>query len=1053
MKLCLGDALIRNPASLIDVSKKFVNSSQHAILTSGAQAAEAITISNPDYQGVNGSESTTLTGASAYMKIVANSIAGTGYSGMGSNNPLNDLLDAYKSGTWPDQTDAGAVGSSGAPMIKHGNITYIFDPTAPSLGKRAVALNSELSEEERLFYIERGTLLNRTIADPVLVNGFDIDFPDSWAGNRFTSTQTFFPDVAQSSDGRYVATNLISAAKQKAYIATSLIELLLILVDKIGINGNFGTAKAILPTTADPATGFIDLPFAGETGQSGSISDHVFGRAFDITNIGVGAESIEQVSTSDIKYETQLDVLFQALNSVPMSLLPDLIVMHPEVGRKMGVAEGLEGLDNAIKIKYPNLKYVNFHMNEHHKDHIHLSFGAERAGKYVGSDGLIMSTTAGGNETGSEDPEVIAALKSGKVKALTNYKNSPAESFSLTEMFAILTEKFFSQEAAAIMCAVMKRESNYRPGSFNGKCSFKEDGNLGGDYSIGFFQFNLVPYVKKGKESSKLKVLFDGTTMLDKPKEIQASHLAYAPGATADWTSTKIGQKMVSLQNAGKAYTDDLVWYPINQVGFVAYSKFGYNNSPINDSAGFYHWGDYSDRSDCGFIFGTKFQDAVSVYLTTGKDIALLIDWVKKQLPIKNKKTAPYIEQWMAGAVFRSKPVSGSLLKETTPIRYVAAGSSGSSSSGTVVRKIDKNLAIIGDYLVEESLEVIKTKVANTPWVNFTVEGKRGRTGIKTRQVQTIKSVRQVIGELNAGEQKPDAYIISAGNTEAILYSNAASYKAMIQAVMTAIGKKPTYWFKIYNNTTTQDVTRSVLFNTALDEVAVVNKNVLVNSVTEWDDNVVASPSLLVPAQRSLSALGKDTFSSLIEQAANNLAATLVPGSYSYSSGSTEVPTFAKTQIAEAATWLRENRMEPWELKYNSTFGCEGFANRLASGLGILGAVQNYDIFTNEWEEEVTSTLARNDSAQSHYNLIKNKKTIFFPASTAKGKNPPAGYLVFWTGGIGDVLNLGHVGISLGNGTFIDQNGNTPANIIGSDKAGAFPGVNYKYVGSSSSWI
>jgi hypothetical protein len=380
------------------------------------------------------------------------------------------------------------------------------------------------------------------------------------------------------------------------------------------------------------------------------------------------------------------------------------------------------------------------------------------------------------------------------------------------------------------------------------------------------------------------------------------------------------------------------------------------------------HFGSFVDFKKDFEVEAMKLQGSNWIYLSRNgqiktiknhairTDIALLIDWVKRQLPIKNKKTEPYIEQWMAGAVFRSKPVSGSLLKETTPIRYVAAGSSGSSSGGNVVRKIDKNLAIIGDYLVEESLETIKTKLANTPWVNFTVEGKRGRSGRKTRALQTIKSVQALVTELSAGEQKPDAYIISAGNTETFSYANAVNYKAMIESVMTAIGKKPTYWFKIYNNTTTQDITRSVLFNTALDEVALVNKNLLVNSVTEWDDNVVASPSLLLPAKRSLSALGKDTFSSLVEQAANNLAANLVPGSYSYSSSSTEVPTFAKTQIAEAAAWLRENRMEAWELKYNEPFGCEGFANRLASGLGILGAVQRYEIFTDEWERDVATT-------------------------------------------------------------------------------------------------
>jgi hypothetical protein len=986
------------------------------------------------------------------MKIVANSIAGTGYSGMGSGNPLNDLLAAYQNGSWPAPGSTGAVATDGRPMIKHGNVTYIFDPTVPSLGERAVALDADLEEAERSFYLERGILLNKTIADPVLLNGFDIDFPDTWVNNKFTSTQTYYPDVAQSIDGKYVQTKLITAAKQKAYVCTALIELLLILVDKIGINGGFGTARAILPDTADPASGFLGQSFAGETGQSGSISDHVFGRAFDITHIGVSAEAIEAVSTTDIKYETQLDLLFQALNVVPMSLLPDLIVVHPEVGRKMGVAEGLEGLDNAIKVKYPNLKYVNFHMNENHKDHIHLSFGAQRAGKYMGSDGLILTTTAGGDETGSDDPDVAAALQSGRAKSVSNYKSSTTETISLTEAFAILTEKFFSEEAAAIMCAVMGRESNLNPGSFNGVCNTKADGTWGGDYSIGMFQFNLIPYIKKAKESAKVKIIYDGQKILDKPKEYQASHLAYTPGADANWTSTKIGNKMVSLQNAGKAYTNDLLWYPINQIGLIAYSKFGYNNSPIDDSEGFFHWGDYSDRSNCGFIFGTKFQDAVSVYLTTGKDIALLQDWVRKKLPKKNPKTKDYIEQWMSGSVFRSKPKNGSLLKETVPIKYVAAGSQGSNTTGRVVRKIEKNIAIIGDYPIEETSELLNANILKTPWKNSLIDGKRGRAITATRATQTIKNLKKTIEELNASDAVPDAYIICCGNTDAILYANPITYKAAIQSIMTVIGKKPTYWFKIYNNSTPQDVTRSILFNQQLDAVAVTNKSLLVDTVIEWDDNVIANPSFLTTTGRALSETGKQTLSSLIEQAANNLAAKVVPGSYAFSSDPDTVPTFEATEIESAAIWLRENRMDDWETKFNGTFGCEAFASRLATGLGILGATKNYAIFTEEWAKDVPTTLASNASAQAHYNLVKNKRTFNKPTS-AKGKNPPAGYLVYWTGGTGELANLGHIGISIGNGLYVDQNTETPAKIIGSDTAGSFPGVNYKYVGSMATWV
>lgn len=169
------------------------------------------------------------------------------------------------------------------------------------------------------------------------------------------------------------------------------------------------------------------------------------------------------------------------------------------------------------------------------------------------------------------------------------------------------------------------------------------------------------------------------------------------------------------------------------------------------------------------------------------------------------------------------------------------------------------------------------------------------------------------------------------------------------------------------------------------------------------------------------------------------------------------VPTFSRTQIKEAAIWLRTNRMDPWEKRNNAPFGCEGFASRLSAGIGLFGAVKR-DLFTEEWAgaERPTSNLASYDSAQAHYLAIKDRASFNGP-TTELGKNPPNGYLVFWTGGTGTNSNFGHVGISLGDGTFMDQNDtsnfrsktvSTPKPINGA----TWPGSAYTYVGSSSAW-
>ena len=169
------------------------------------------------------------------------------------------------------------------------------------------------------------------------------------------------------------------------------------------------------------------------------------------------------------------------------------------------------------------------------------------------------------------------------------------------------------------------------------------------------------------------------------------------------------------------------------------------------------------------------------------------------------------------------------------------------------------------------------------------------------------------------------------------------------------------------------------------------------------------------------------------------------------------VPTFSKTQIKEAAIWLRSNRMDPWEKRNNAPFGCEGFASRLSAGIGLFGPVKR-DLFTTPWAgaNRPASNLASYDSAQAHYLAIKDRASFSGP-TTDIGKNPPAGHLVFWTGGTGTNSNYGHVGISLGDGTFMDQNDisnfrsntvTTPQPINGT----IWPGSAYTYVGSSSAW-
>ena len=1051
---------------MIATEQKFVNSSLHSILTTGAQSSEAFNITNPDFQGQKG-EPTTISGGQAYLKIIASTIAGTNYRATGSSsNPLQELLGAYTKGQWGQMTEAGSVSDDGRPAIRHGNVTYIPDPEAPSLGSRAIALDSELTEEEKAFYIERGTLLYQTLnKEKCLKMGFDIDFPNTWDNFKIYSTHTYFPSLKQ--DPRYLDNAIITAPVQKAYISASLIELLILLTDKIGFDGGFGISRAMVKDNAENAAGINNSSAQASSSKATVISDHVFGRGFDIMRIGRTKESVVPFKPSDVNdYENKLEILLDALSTVPMPLLPDLIMIHPQVATKIGVADGLEGPETAIKIKYPNLKYVNFGTDDNHTDHIHISFSSERAGKYIGSEGLITSTNTGIAPVVTDETQT--AITTGKLKARISFMNSQ-DQLSELELFSILTERFFEPEPAAVFCSIAKREGNRRPGSFNGLCKVNAKGNWGGDYSIGFLQYNLIARMDKSKNYAKeIPIYFDGKKDLSTPAMVRVSHLAYKKGADANLSDNAIGAKMVELQNLGKPETDQRLWYPVNQVGIIASEIFNYNGTPVSrGGASFGPWGDYPNsdgtpRSVCGFIFKIAYQDVVSVYLSTGKDIATLEEWIKKNITAKsNPKVAPYLSRWMTGTVFSDEADSTgkAAVVSVKPINYVAAAGSGGSGSPAVLKKIDNKLAIIGSDTLQQCSTLVVSKMQTTPWNYYEIDADSGRR-TSTGNTLPKKSVLDTIKDLKTTKNyKPEAYIIVAGSWDISAISTKAVMKTAIIAVIKEIGKVKTYWFNIYGKTTDDDtLSRSILWNQALDDVRdmVEFKDYLLSSTTlDWDNTVIGTPGYLSETGLTLSDLGKEAFSSAVQQAANNLAAIIVPGSYSADASGNAIPTFTEAQISEAATWIKDNRLAQWEELYKKKIGCEGFANRLSAGLGLYpitvdNLVAKYPVlavFNSPWPEAIPTNLAQYPSAQAHYNAIKNRTTFYKP-STTNGKMPPAGYLVFWTGGTGELANLGHNGISIGGGKFIDESTQGEVSLSST----IWPGKNYKYVGASSLW-
>ena len=658
---------------------------------------------------------------------------GTGFA---PTSVLNPLLESVN-GKWPGN-DKSKVGDSTGSLFTHNSTSYSIDADAPSLGERAIAIEEEeITEEEKKIYIDRGTLLKQSINEPALTRGFEFDIPDVLSSYSFVQTNSYYTDEYKAADNS-VDSSLISAPKKRAYISASLIECLLMMTDinkGVKIIGTFALNRAVL-SESDKTSRHSNPESGIDKNHKNSISDHVFGRAFDIRSVGDYG-----VIRGKERYAVVLDMILQKLNTMPQPLIPDLIVIDPDVAKDKGVGEGFESVDTAIKTQYPNLKYVNFEFGPEHTDNIHISFSPQRGGKYLGSGG--WKTTDASSQQLDESGNLIdnsASVTSAKQKAYTNYKNG-GPAITPYELFIMLSQEGpFSDEAAAIFCAIAGRESGSSPAGYNGKC-FDNKTSWGGDVSIGMFQYNLISLITRSTNSSNgVPIYYDGSAAT---KQLVKSHrLMYSVPEASSWDPNAVAKKLVETysittnKEASKSTTDDRLWFPINQV-WMLMDKWGRtdfkNVNKIDRSNGFFHWGDYNNsdgtpRSDCGFIFETKFQDAVNVYLTTGKPIETLEDWVRTNFKKFNKRTINYIEEWMDGTVFYNRPKDGSLINEgasgiiTYDVNVVSSqGAGGDGSPGSFTKnQIEEAADWISVNKIPQWLNKYRPDLLNPP--NFGCE-------------------------------------------------------------------------------------------------------------------------------------------------------------------------------------------------------------------------------------------------------------------------------------------------------------------------------------------
>lgn len=646
-----GDALFRDPKFSLTFNNKMIGSSLNSLITGGADVSYSspttIKIFNPESTESAGASST-LVGGAAFNRIIADTIIGR----QGGESVISQAARIAIADTSNARKDPAYIAS-----LAHGNTTYTPDSGMVTSGSRTLALDASLSAEEKGWILERGKVLkekNVVTDGEVLVSGFKFDIPNGLKG--LTQTQTFFEGMQT---GTSVDQSVIDAEVQTAYICPSMIELLIFLESKTSYKGNLGAERA--SNAASQSTNFT----AATNGSS--LNDHVFGRAFDITEIssrdGSVVVNFKTQGNNVATYRRGLFHLLSILDTAPKEMLPDLITVHSDLAVELGIVEGNETVQAMVKKTYANLKFVNFAADSNHKNNVHISFSAQRSGQYAGAGGALAtpgsftSPSSGGGSFVNIPPGTAPNLAGSKLSK--NYQNDQSGTLTAQEVFDMLRGTVFSDEAAAIFYAVVVRESSARPAAFNP--------NIGtGDWSVGLFQVNLLDGAH-GKKNIYLPV--GGIT---KPgwqlsyKNWQAEGL---DGKAADrkvralWAAAtgSYNQKVLSLFSK----VDPLCWVPLNQAQLAytaATGKTGSANMPASSRAGatpetgyiFFAWGDYGGGPKYGFISSVDFKDAVDVYKTCGKDPILLRDWTLAMFETSGRKSlsAPYARQWVTGTVF-----------------------------------------------------------------------------------------------------------------------------------------------------------------------------------------------------------------------------------------------------------------------------------------------------------------------------------------------------------------------------------------------------------------
>lgn len=648
-------------------------------------SSNPIQIENPD--SIN---PTTVSGGIAYSKILSDSILGKKAGESIVGDAINKL---YSSQLSIDENYIDINGVSHNP-----NIMDETNSSSPSAGAREIALDSEITDEERSWLLERGKVLAEmqpAVIDGnsknVLLNGFSFDIPNEYTTLKYMDGKSRFPNISDAANIDTVSSDIISAGVQKAYICPAMIEFLINLNQKIHIFGNLSTNRGSSAGIRDGT----------------SASNHLFGRAIDIfqiTDRSGNSYNISNNGTDVDVYRSAFETFMSAVNSMPDHLKPDMIIIGSHIAQEYGIIPGTEESSAKIFSKYPGCKYIGFHPDpgNGHRDHIHVGFSAARSGIYTGSGGSFTinpiisdggnSPVYGGILPTQGDISSGGILPDGRVyiPGLGVIGSVPGFNPKFTQASVALTkEEVFDvlsvvtyPELAALFTATSAREGNV--GSYNTRAMGSYKSRSGGDISFGMLQFNMLAHGNK-----KYTVVYPEVRVVEGWKLVTKSWQSLGLTDFNSWKNY-IFEKYESIfingvKDSGrekqykaemKAEADSSIWYPINQAYFLYTVVTNPTITPsfplpldqrLGASPQISHvigpWGDYGGGPYYGPISNVRWENAVNIYTkATGKSQSTLTQWVKAYFSNPGNgaksKSAPYIDQWTQGWFFPSPFIS-----------------------------------------------------------------------------------------------------------------------------------------------------------------------------------------------------------------------------------------------------------------------------------------------------------------------------------------------------------------------------------------------------------